>query len=63
MNPVRVHGIEIERFDVKREIPRGGKPVPIEITPAEAGKYPIVCSEYCGKGHEQMRGLLVVEAR
>jgi heme/copper-type cytochrome/quinol oxidase subunit 2 len=29
----------------------------------KAGRFPIVCSEYCGSGHKRMRGeLVVVEA-
>ena len=58
-----VHGIEIKKFNVKREIPRGGAPVVIEFTPAEEGRFPILCSEYCGDGHDEMRGALIVRAR
>ena len=58
-----VHGLEIKKLDVKKEIPRGGKPVLIEFTAPEAGRFPIVCSEYCGDGHEDMKGLLVVQAQ
>jgi cytochrome c oxidase subunit 2 len=55
-----VHGLEIERFRVNREIPRGGKPVTIEFVASEAGRFSIRCSEYCGEGHEDMKGVLVV---
>ena len=58
-----VHGIEIKKFKVKKEIPRGTAPVMIEFTPTEAGRFPIVCSEYCGDGHDDMKGTLVVKAR
>jgi cytochrome c oxidase subunit 2 len=57
-----VHGVEIEGMNVEREVPRGGKTVSIDITPAKAGRFPILCSEYCGDGHEDMKGLLVVQA-
>jgi cytochrome c oxidase subunit 2 len=57
-----VHGLEIKKFNVKKEIPRGTKPVVIEFTASEAGEFPILCSEYCGEGHEEMRGQLVVVA-
>jgi cytochrome c oxidase subunit 2 len=57
-----VHGLEIKKFNVKKEIPRGTKPVVIEFTASEAGEFPILCSEYCGDGHEEMRGQLVVMA-
>jgi len=56
------HGIGIEQFDVSEEIPRG-ETVTIEFTPDVAGEFPILCTEYCGDGHEDMKGLLIVKAR
>ena len=58
-----VHGIEIKKVKIKKEIPRGAAPVMIEFTPTETGRFPIVCSEYCGDGHDDMKGTLVVKAR
>lgn len=57
-----VHGIEIGAFKVKREIPRGAKGVVVDFTASKAGEFPILCSEYCGNGHDEMTGLLVVSA-
>jgi cytochrome c oxidase subunit II len=57
-----VHGLEIKRFKVKKEVPRGGDPVSIEFTASEAGRFPILCSEYCGQDHDKMKGTLVVTA-
>ena len=56
------HGFGIEEFDVSTEIPRG-ETVTIEFTPDVAGEFPILCTEYCGEGHEDMRGQLIVKAR
>jgi len=58
-----VHGIEIKKFKVKKEIPRGTTPVVIEFTASEAGEFSILCSEYCGEGHADMTGQLVVATR
>lgn len=58
-----VHGLEIKKFKVKQEIPRGTTPVTIEFTATEAGEFPILCSEYCGEGHNDMKGQLVVLSR
>lgn len=58
-----VHGLEIKKFRINKEIPRGSKAVPIDFTATEAGRFPILCSEYCGKDHDAMTGMLVVEAR
>ncbi len=32
----------------------------IQLTPEEAGEYPIVCNEYCGLGHHLMLGRIIV---
>lgn len=58
-----VHGIEIKKFKVNKKIPRGGEPVTIDFVASAAGEYPILCSEYCGNGHEDMKGMLVVAAK
>ncbi|MSO52853.1 MAG: hypothetical protein CK533_09710 [Acidobacterium sp.] len=58
-----VHGVGIKKFRVEKTLPRGGEAVIINFVASAAGEYPILCSEYCGKGHEEMRGLLVVAAR
>ena len=57
------HGFEIERFEVSKELPRGAAPIAIEFTADEAGRFPILCSVFCGDGHEEMKGVLVVQAR
>ena len=58
-----LHGFEIKKFKVSKEIPRGGEPVVIEFTASESGKFPILCSLFCGDGHDDMKGTLVVAAR
>ena len=58
-----VHGLALKKFKVDRRIPRGGEPVTIEFVAAEPGTFPILCSEFCGKGHESMTGTLVVSVR
>ena len=58
-----LHGFEIKALKIKKELPRGAAPIAIEFTPATAGRYPILCSEFCGDGHADMKGALVVVAR
>jgi cytochrome c oxidase subunit 2 len=58
-----LHGIELKKFKIAKEIPRGNRPVVVEFTADEAGRYPFLCSEYCGDGHDDMKGVLVVTAR
>ena len=60
------HGVEIKQFKVKKAVPRakpGDEPVTIEFVATAAGTFPILCSEYCGTGHKDMTGTLVVQAR
>jgi heme/copper-type cytochrome/quinol oxidase subunit 2 len=35
----------------------------VEFTADEAGPFPFLCSEYCGDGHDDMKGMLVVVAQ
>jgi cytochrome c oxidase subunit II len=58
-----VHGLEIKKFKVSKSIPRGSPGVAVEFTATEEGRFPILCSEYCGDGHDDMRGTLVVNAQ
>ena len=57
-----IHGIGIKKFKVEKKIPRG-ETVTIDFVASAAGEFPVLCSEYCGKGHEDMKGTLVVKVR
>ena len=60
------HGVEIKQFKIKKAVPRakpGDSPVVIEFVASQPGSFPILCSEYCGAGHEDMTGTLVVQAK
>lgn len=58
-----VHGVAIKKFKVEKTVPRGGGAVTIDFFASAPGEFPILCSEYCGKGHDDMKGLLVVTTR
>jgi cytochrome c oxidase subunit 2 len=58
-----VHGLEIQKFNVNKLVPRGGKPVTIDFVASAPGTYEIMCSEECGDGHDAMTGTLVVKAK
>lgn len=57
-----LHGFSIAKLKIKKEIPRG-ETVTIDFKADAPGDFPILCSEFCGDGHEEMKGLLVVKAR
>lgn len=57
-----VHGLEIKKLKIKREVPRGGESVTIDFVAHTEGTFPILCSEYCGKDHNEMKGMLIVRS-
>lgn len=57
-----IHGVGIRPFDVSTTVPRGNTPVTIDFVADAPGTYEILCSEYCGSGHDAMTGTLIVHA-
>lgn len=58
----RTHGFGVEAFGVDVLVPRGGRTVVIEFAPSRTGVFEILCTEDCGRGHDDMKGTLVVKA-
>ncbi len=54
------HGVAIPQFGVNVQVPVGA-PQTIEFVADQVGEFPLICSVYCGAGHMQHRGMLVVE--
>lgn len=54
------HGFAIKQMKVDTSVPKGGKPVTVEFVADKTGSFPITCSEYCGRGHKQMKAVLEV---
>ena len=54
-----VHGFAIPKLKIDLHIPDNGEPVTAEFTAPAAGEYEIACSEFCGRGHAQMKAALV----
>ncbi len=57
-----VHGIAIKKFRVSKVVPRN-ETITVDFVASAAGTYDILCSEYCGEGHDAMTGTLVVRAK
>ena len=53
------HGIAIEAYGIDEEI-EPDQTSTVEFTANEAGQFGFHCSVYCGEGHEDMTGTLIV---
>jgi len=54
------HGLAIKEFNVNVKIPAKQTKI-VEFTADRTGRFSFSCSVYCGNGHEEMIGELVVE--
>lgn len=56
-----IHGFSLPDLGTRTDlIP--GKFVKLRVRPTEAGRFTFLCDNFCGEGHEEMNGLLIVEA-
>lgn len=55
----RRHGFLAPDFKIDQNI-EPGTPVRVRVVPAEAGTFPFHCNVFCGGGHEDMTGTIVV---
>jgi cytochrome c oxidase subunit II len=56
----RKHGFKVPGLKLRAEIVPG-TPTRLNVTPSEAGTFPVACDVFCGSGHEDMTGEVVVE--
>lgn len=52
-------GINLPDFGVRADVVPG-KVSTLEFTPGKAGSFTFVCDVFCGSGHEEMSGTLIV---
>ncbi len=55
----RVHGFSIPDLKLRTEI-KPNETTRLEFTPEKPGTYPFKCDVYCGSGHPNMKGVLIV---
>jgi cytochrome c oxidase subunit II len=53
------HGFAIPRLNIDLHVPDNGERVIAAFTAPAAGEYEIACSAFCGRGHGQMKAVLV----
>src|SRR6476469_2382139 len=57
----RIHGFKMPEFGIRTDMVPGHE-TRMTITPSKAGSFVCFCDVFCGDGHEDMAGTLVVEA-
>ncbi|HEY5285039.1 MAG TPA: cupredoxin domain-containing protein, partial [Polyangia bacterium] len=55
----RRHGFDAPELAIHAEI-KPGAPTKVQFKPDKAGHFPFHCSVFCGDGHEEMTGEIVV---
>ncbi len=55
----RKHGFNVPGLNVRTDIPKG--PITeLKVTPKQSGTFPFYCDVFCGDGHDDMTGKIVV---
>jgi len=57
-----IHGFWIPEMRIKADMVPGLINT-LRVTPTVAGRYPIICTEFCGVGHGAMKTMLVVQSQ
>ena len=55
----RKHGFSLRGFGIRADV-NPGKAARIQFTPNKTGKFTFSCDIFCGEGHEEMTGTMVV---
>jgi cytochrome c oxidase subunit 2 len=55
----RKHGFNLRTFGIRADV-NPGATTTIRFTPNKAGKFTFSCDIFCGEGHEDMTGTIVV---
>ena len=55
----RIHGFKLPDFNVRAEV-KPGEVSRVQFTPNKSGSFTFSCDVFCGSGHEDMSGTLIV---
>jgi cytochrome c oxidase subunit II len=56
-----VHGFHMPDLKVRADLPPG-RPTRVQLGALRPGTYDFLCDNFCGDGHEEMHGRMIVEA-
>ena len=54
------HGFTIPDLGIRADLPPGRVTI-VRLTPDKVGAYDFLCDNFCGAGHEQMNGKIIVK--
>lgn len=57
----RIHGFKMPDFGIRAEVVPGQE-TRVPLTPDKAGSFAFLCDVFCGDGHDDMDGTLIVKA-
>ena len=55
-----IHGFKIPDLNLRADLPPG-QITKVRFTPDKAGQYDFLCDNFCGSGHEEMSGKIIVK--
>jgi len=56
----RLHGFNCPTLNIRSDIPPG-QISKVRFTPKKSGSFAFFCDVFCGEGHEEMSGTIIVE--
>ena len=56
----RKHGFKVPELGIRVDVPAGGT-ARVDVTPQKVGRFGFACDVFCGDGHEDMTGTLIVD--
>lgn len=56
----RKHGFKLPELGIRTEVPAGGT-TRVELIAEKPGRFPFACDVFCGDGHEDMTGTVLVD--
>ncbi|PHV40775.1 cupredoxin domain-containing protein [Janthinobacterium sp. BJB304] len=54
-----IHGFFIPDMNIRADL-KPGQVTEVRLTPGKAGEYAFLCDNFCGSGHEEMNGKIIV---
>ena len=55
----RVHGFHVPELGIRADV-LPDQPVRVTLQPGKAGRYAFLCDIFCGSGHDEMSGVIIV---